>query len=51
VHVFSDANAGRATPYVLDYDLVVLAVVIAFFARDGLSRGFGGHEITLLALG
>ncbi len=26
-----------ATPYVLDYDLVVLAVAIAFFARHGLS--------------
>ena len=25
-----------ATPYVLDYDLVVLAVAIAFFARHGL---------------
>lgn len=28
-----------ATPYVLDYDLVVLAVSIAFFARHGLARG------------
>jgi hypothetical protein len=38
-----------ATPYVLDYDLVVLAVAIAFFARHGLSRGFRGFEISLLA--
>ncbi|HEY2212689.1 MAG TPA: glycosyltransferase family 87 protein [Bradyrhizobium sp.] len=38
-----------ATPYVLDYDLVVLAVAVAFFARHGLSRGFRDHEITLLA--
>jgi hypothetical protein len=38
-----------ATPYVLDYDLVVLAVAIAFFARHGLSRGFHRFEISLLA--
>lgn len=38
-----------ATPYVLDYDLVVLAVAIAFFVRHGLSRGFRNYEISLLA--
>ena len=38
-----------ATPYVLDYDLVVLAVAIAFLARHGLDRGFRDFEITLLA--
>ena len=38
-----------ATPYVLDYDLVVLAVAIAFFVRHGLSRGFRDYEISLLA--
>jgi hypothetical protein len=38
-----------ATPYVLDYDLVVLAVAIAFFVRHGLSRGFLDYEISLLA--
>jgi hypothetical protein len=38
-----------ATPYVLDYDLVVLAVAIAFFARHGLARGFRDCEISLLA--
>jgi hypothetical protein len=38
-----------ATPYVLDYDLVVLAVAIAFFVRHGLRRGFGSFEISLLA--
>ena len=38
-----------STPYVLDYDLVVLAVAIAFFARHGLSRGFRPFEISLLA--
>src|SRR3984893_1194579 len=34
-----------ATPYVLDYDLVALAVAIAFFASHGLSRGFRSFEI------
>jgi hypothetical protein len=38
-----------ATPYVLDYDLVVLAIAIAFFARYGLRQGFRGYEISLLA--
>jgi hypothetical protein len=38
-----------ATPYVLDYDLVVLAVAIAFFARHGLDRGFRDFEISALA--
>ncbi len=37
-----------ATPYVLDYDLMVLAVAIAFFARHGLLRGFRDYEISLL---
>ncbi|WP_441252356.1 glycosyltransferase family 87 protein [Tardiphaga sp. 71_E8_N1_1] len=39
-----------ATPYVLDYDLMVLAIAIAFFARYGLDRGFRAGEISLLAL-
>jgi hypothetical protein len=38
-----------ATPYVLDYDLVVLAVALAFFVRYGLDRGFRSFEISLLA--
>jgi glycosyl transferase family 87 len=38
-----------ATPYVLDYDLVVLAVAIAFLARHGFTRGFRDYEISLLA--
>jgi hypothetical protein len=38
-----------ATPYVLDYDLVVLAVSMAFFARHGLNKGFRSYEISLLA--
>jgi hypothetical protein len=39
-----------ATPYVLDYDLVALAVAIAFFASHGLNRGFRSFEISLLAV-
>ena len=38
-----------ATPYVLDYDLVVLAISIAFFARHGLARGFRPYEMAILA--
>jgi alpha-1,2-mannosyltransferase len=38
-----------ATPYVLDYDLVVLAVAIGFFVRHGLTHGFRDYEISLLA--
>jgi len=38
-----------ATPYVLDYDLVVLALAIAFFARHGFDRGFREFEISALA--
>ena len=29
-----------ATPYSLDYDLMVLAPAIAYLAADGLARGF-----------
>lgn len=38
-----------ATPYSLDYDLMVLAPAIAFLALDGLARGFGPYEKTALA--
>ena len=38
-----------ATPYVLDYDLVVLAVAIACLVRHGLRYGFRDYEISLLA--
>ena len=38
-----------ATPYVLDYDLMVLAVAIAYLARHGLRCGFEPFEISLLA--
>jgi hypothetical protein len=38
-----------ATPYVLDYDLVVLGIAVAYLARLGLSGGFRAGEISLLA--
>ena len=40
-----------ATPYVLDYDLVVLAIAMAFFVRHALNqnRGFRDYEISVLA--
>jgi hypothetical protein len=38
-----------ATPYSLDYDLMVLAPAIAFLALDGLARGFSRYEKTALA--
>jgi hypothetical protein len=38
-----------ATPYVLDYDLVVLAISIAFLARHGFALGFRDYEISALA--
>jgi len=38
-----------ATPYSLDYDLMVLAPAIAFLAIDGLRRGFGPWEKSALA--
>jgi alpha-1,2-mannosyltransferase len=37
------------TPYSLDYDMMVLAPAIAFFAADGLERGFGPWQKTALA--
>jgi alpha-1,2-mannosyltransferase len=38
-----------ATPYSLDYDLMVLAPAIAFLALDGVARGFSPYEKTTLA--
>jgi hypothetical protein len=38
-----------ATPYVLDYDMVVLAVAIAYFAAHGLGSGFRPYEKSALA--
>jgi alpha-1,2-mannosyltransferase len=42
-------GALLATPYVLDYDLVVLAISIAFVVRHGLRWGFISYEISALA--
>ncbi|HZL32245.1 MAG TPA: glycosyltransferase family 87 protein [Pseudolabrys sp.] len=38
-----------ATPYSLDYDLMLLAPAIAFLAATGMNRGFVPWEKTLLA--
>lgn len=39
-----------ATPYVLDYDLVVLAIAIAYVAGHGFTNGFRRYEISILAV-
>lgn len=39
-----------ATPYSLDYDLMLLAPAIGFLAADGFARGFGSYEKSLLAI-
>lgn len=38
-----------ATPYTLDYDMVLLGPAIAFVVRHGLRNGFGPYEATLAA--
>ena len=38
-----------AMPHTLDYDLVVLAVAIAFFVRHDLSSGFRDYEMSMRA--
>jgi hypothetical protein len=38
-----------ATPYSLDYDLMLLAPAIAFLAAGGMQHGFVRYEKTLLA--
>jgi hypothetical protein len=42
-------GAVLATPYSLDYDLMLLAPAICFLAVDGMTRGFGPWQKTLLA--
>jgi hypothetical protein len=39
-----------ATPYMLDYDFVVLALPIAWLAREGIDFGFKGWEKSVLCL-
>jgi uncharacterized membrane protein YozB (DUF420 family) len=43
------AGSALITPYILDYDLMVLAPAIAFLALRGRERGFRPWEISLLA--
>lgn len=38
-----------ATPYSLDYDMMVLAPAIAFLCSNGLTRGFAPYEKSMLA--
>ena len=38
------------TPYLFMYDLVVLAIAIAFLIRAGLDEGFARHEVMALVL-
>jgi arabinofuranan 3-O-arabinosyltransferase len=38
------------TPYLFLYDLMVLAIPVAFLVRIGLSRGFRRHELPALGL-
>ncbi len=42
-------GSALATPYSLDYDLMLLAPAIAYLARDGMARGFAPYEKTILA--
>jgi hypothetical protein len=44
------AAAMLSTPYVLDYDLVVLCLGVAFLVADGIERGFLPWEKSLLAI-
>lgn len=43
------AGSVLATPYALDYDLMILAPAIAFMVRDGLTLGFRRYEPSILA--
>lgn len=40
--------SALATPYAVDYDLVILAPAMALLIRDGLARGFLPYEKTIL---
>jgi len=42
-------GSALATPYSLDYDLMLLAPAIAYLALDGMARGFAPWEKTTLA--
>jgi hypothetical protein len=38
------------TPYVLQYDLCILSIAVAFLVKDGLSRGFVPGERTAMLI-
>ncbi|HZE55446.1 MAG TPA: glycosyltransferase family 87 protein [Bradyrhizobium sp.] len=44
------AGALLITPYLFLYDLMVLAIAVAFLVRVGLDRGFVRHELPALGL-
>ena len=44
------AGTLLATPYLFFYDVMVLAVAVAFLVRDGLHRGFGRYDWPMLGL-
>jgi len=43
-------GALLSSPYVLDYDFIVLGMALAFFAAEGIESGFRPWEKTILAL-
>jgi len=44
------AGALLITPYLFLYDLMVLAIAVAFLVRVGLEEGFARHELPALGL-
>ena len=44
------AGALLITPYLFLYDLMVLAIAVAFLVRVGLGQGFARHELPALGL-
>jgi len=44
------AGALLITPYLFLYDLMVLAIAVAFLVRVGLEDGFARHELPALGL-
>jgi hypothetical protein len=44
------AGTLLVTPYLFLYDLMVLAIAVAFFVRVGLDEGFARHELPALGL-
>jgi uncharacterized protein (DUF697 family) len=44
------AGALLITPYLFLYDLMVLAIAVAFLVRIGLEHGFARHELPAFGL-